>query len=68
MSLQILKCRACNRYAGKAFVNPATTTADYAAIVILCELSITGHQHKKLIEYLPCELKCARFDIYLCIR
>lgn len=61
MSLQRLKCTAYNRYADKAFVNPATTTTDYAAIVILCELSIIGHQHKKLSECLPCEVKFAQF-------
>lgn len=66
MSLQRLKCRAYNHHAHKAFVSPAATIADYAAIVVLCELGIIGHQHKKLIECLPCALKFAGFDIYLC--
>lgn len=49
MSLQRLKCRAYN-HAERAFVSPEATFADYAAIVVLWELGIIGHQHKKLIE------------------
>lgn len=67
MSLQRLKCGAYKHHTDQAFVSPAATIADYAAIVVLCELGVIGHQHKKLIECLPSELKCARFDICLCI-
>lgn len=52
VSLQRLKCRAYN-HAEKAFVSPSATVADYATVVVLWELGITGHQHKKLIEGLP---------------
>lgn len=30
----------------KAFLSPAATVADYAAILVLCELDIIGRQYK----------------------
>lgn len=56
VSLQRLTWRAYNLHADKAVVSPAATIADYATIVVLCELGIIGHQHKKLTECLPCKL------------
>ena len=46
MSLQRLKCEAFNHLADKTFVSPAAIITDYAALVVLCELGIIGHQHK----------------------
>lgn len=66
MSLQKLKCEAFNHLADKTFVSPAAIITDYAALVVLWELGIIGHQHKlKLIESLPCKLGSAKFDIYI---
>lgn len=54
MNLPRLKCRTDNHHAVKAFVSPAATITDYAAIVVLCELDIIGHHCKlQLIECLP---------------
>lgn len=54
MSIPRLKWRADNHHAEKAFVSPAATITDYAAIVVLCELGIIGHQYKvQLIECRP---------------
>lgn len=54
MNLPRLKCRADNHHAVKAFVSPAATITDYAAIVVLCERDIIGRQDElQLIECLP---------------